>query len=457
MTPSARSSIRTVPRSSPSPGASARRRSGAPTPMPRTASSSRPPPRARRSSPPPETAVRRTATSAEALPQTQLAVDDPSSQPFVTGVGGTTLSALGPRPSESVWNGGNGTLAAGVQAGAGGGGISDLWRMPPAQLYASPALRLLGAGLTGSQCGHPGGYCREVPDVSADADPATGYVIYWNGSGSQPLQESGWQTIGGTSAAAPVWSALIALADASPGAPALGSDMRFRRCTGRPLRRTPPTSTTSQRQQRFHADQRRPVRGRTRLRRGQRPGHAERRRARRHAVCRRTPAHQPGPPAVGRACVSHAAASYRRRPWQRRSFQGHAVAAGPQPGTSHWPDHRPAPPPRHLSRHRDRRGCPERNRGRGLHLVDRVRAQDSRRFAHGLGPAPAGAGIHRGGRPGGAGVETVPGHGPRRSAAPLWPRGEGRCQRRGAGLTSARARSMARCESSCRGGCAGSA
>jgi hypothetical protein len=150
------------------------------------------------------------------LPQNQLAVDDPASQPFVTGVGGTTLSALGPRPSESVWNGGSGTPAAAVQPGAGGGGISNLWRMPPAQLDASPALRLLGAGLTGSQCGHPGGYCREVPDVSADADPSTGYVIYWNGSGSAPFPERGWQTIGGTSAASPVWSALIALADASP-------------------------------------------------------------------------------------------------------------------------------------------------------------------------------------------------------------------------------------------------
>jgi hypothetical protein len=150
------------------------------------------------------------------LLQTQLAVDDPASQPFVTGVGGTTLSALGPRPSESVWNGGSGPPAAGVQAGAGGGGISDLWRMPPSQLDASPALGVLGAGVTGSQCGHPGGYCREVPDVSADADPATGYVIYWNGSGSVPDQMRGWQAIGGTSAAAPVWAALIALADASP-------------------------------------------------------------------------------------------------------------------------------------------------------------------------------------------------------------------------------------------------
>ena len=35
-----------------------------------------------------------------------LAVDDPGSQPYVTSVGGTSLSPLGPPPSETVWNGG---------------------------------------------------------------------------------------------------------------------------------------------------------------------------------------------------------------------------------------------------------------------------------------------------------------------------------------------------------------
>jgi subtilase family serine protease len=149
-------------------------------------------------------------------PQTQLAVDDPSSQPLVTGVGGTTLSSLGPRPGESVWNDGGNLAGSLLQPGAGGGGISDLWTMPGGQLNASPGLNVLAAGATGAQCGAPGGYCREVPDVAADANPATGYVVYWNGSGSSPGQTAGWQTIGGTSGAAPVWAALIALADSSP-------------------------------------------------------------------------------------------------------------------------------------------------------------------------------------------------------------------------------------------------
>jgi kumamolisin len=55
-----------------------------------------------------------------------------------------------------------------------------------------------------------------VPDVSADASPSTGYVIYWNGTGAAGFgQPQGWQVVGGTSGAAPAWAALIALANAS--------------------------------------------------------------------------------------------------------------------------------------------------------------------------------------------------------------------------------------------------
>lgn len=150
------------------------------------------------------------------LPQTQLAVDDPSSQPLVTAVGGTTLSSLGPRPVESVWNDGGNATGSLLQPGAGGGGISNLWTMPAGQRNAAPGLNVLAAGATGNQCGSPGGYCRQTPDVAAEANPATGYVIYYNGAGSSPGQPAGWQAIGGTSGAAPVWAALIALADSSP-------------------------------------------------------------------------------------------------------------------------------------------------------------------------------------------------------------------------------------------------
>lgn len=135
-----------------------------------------------------------------------LAVQDPSSQPFVTGVGGTTLSALGPPPSETTWNNRNTpAVIPQLQEGASGGGISSFWSMPAYQRRAPASLKVVGADSSGSPCGSRGD-CREVPDVSADGDPNTGYLIYYSGS---------WQSFGGTSAAAPVWAGLVALADAN--------------------------------------------------------------------------------------------------------------------------------------------------------------------------------------------------------------------------------------------------
>jgi len=153
---------------------------------------------------------------------TAMAVDDPASQPFVTGVGGTTMTAIGPPPTETVWDGAltdKGPLAYGI--GAGGGGVSTLWAMPSYQLSAPPTLNVSEPAAQ-PQCHIAGGNCREVPDVSADADPATGYLIYFNGSDTMKRYPSGWQGTGGTSGAAPVWAALFALADAQPacaGAP----------------------------------------------------------------------------------------------------------------------------------------------------------------------------------------------------------------------------------------------
>jgi subtilase family serine protease len=150
-----------------------------------------------------------------AVPQTHPAVDDPSSQPFVTGVGGTSLHALGPRPSETVWNSGGVVLSGMLQPGASGGGVSSLWGMPASQLGATASLNVRTAQAAGAACGHSGGFCREVPDVAADGDPASGYLIYWNGSGNVGGEPRGWQGIGGTSGAAPLWAALLALTDGS--------------------------------------------------------------------------------------------------------------------------------------------------------------------------------------------------------------------------------------------------
>jgi Pro-kumamolisin, activation domain/Putative Ig domain len=125
-------------------------------------------------------------------------VDDPASQPYVTGVGGTSLPAVGPPPTESVWNSSWNT-GSGSASGAGGGGVSGLWGMPSYQ--SGVALPQSAVACTGS-----GTSCREVPDVSADADILTGYSIYYKGQ---------WSIFGGTSAAAPTWAALATLANAS--------------------------------------------------------------------------------------------------------------------------------------------------------------------------------------------------------------------------------------------------
>jgi len=61
---------------------------------------------------------------------------------------------------------------------------------------------------------------RQVPDVSLDADPGTGYSIYATDKGS-----TGWFVIGGTSAAAPAWAAFTSLLNefrAADDSPRLG-------------------------------------------------------------------------------------------------------------------------------------------------------------------------------------------------------------------------------------------
>jgi kumamolisin len=57
------------------------------------------------------------------------------------------------------------------------------------------------------RAGSSGSSGRGVPDVAGNADPATGYQIYSDGSA---------QVVGGTSAVAPLWAALVSrLAEAT--------------------------------------------------------------------------------------------------------------------------------------------------------------------------------------------------------------------------------------------------
>ncbi len=118
-------------------------------------------------------------------------VDDPASQPFVTGAGGTHLT-LSPR-TEVVWN-------DGPPFGATGGGVSSFWPQPSYQAGAALPQSAISCATPATTT------CREVPDVSGDADEFTGMVVFVGGS---------WTAFGGTSIVAPMWASLAALANAS--------------------------------------------------------------------------------------------------------------------------------------------------------------------------------------------------------------------------------------------------
>jgi kumamolisin len=111
-------------------------------------------------------------------------VDFPASSSFALACGGTTLDASSRpgAPVETVWN-------RGANGGSTGGGVSNFFPKPSYQSTVSVP----------SPANPKGG--RGVPDVSADADPFTGYSVVIGGQ---------QQPIGGTSAVAPLYAGLIA-------------------------------------------------------------------------------------------------------------------------------------------------------------------------------------------------------------------------------------------------------
>jgi len=120
-------------------------------------------------------------------------VDFPASSPYALGCGGTKLIAsAGSIESEVVWN----ETSAGE--GATGGGVSEVFTLPAWQAQSS--VPKAPNGIAG----------RGVPDVAGNADPLTGYQVLLHGES---------QVIGGTSAVAPLWAALIARAGEQLGAP----------------------------------------------------------------------------------------------------------------------------------------------------------------------------------------------------------------------------------------------
>ena len=105
----------------------------------------------------------------------------PSISPNVVAVGGTTLTLSGGNvQSETAWSG--------------SGGGSSLYEPAPSYqaTYGVP-----------SSNGK-----RAVPDVSYNADPATGFSVY---DSTSYQNQAGWFTVGGTSAGAPQWAAISTL------------------------------------------------------------------------------------------------------------------------------------------------------------------------------------------------------------------------------------------------------
>jgi subtilase family serine protease len=119
-----------------------------------------------------------------------------ASDPLVLGAGGTSLTAshtTGAWQGETAWGLPYGDPGSAFQAS--GGGFSRLFPRPS------------------YQDGVPGiGANRGVPDVSADANGHTGMAIVLGDDGRTMVRNSG-----GTSASAPIWAALIALADQYAG------------------------------------------------------------------------------------------------------------------------------------------------------------------------------------------------------------------------------------------------
>lgn len=119
----------------------------------------------------------------------KFTADYPAGDPFVTATGGTELhlDGTGAVNSETVWNNG-------------GGGISEINKVPDFQKELTLPANANGNNVIG----------RGVPDISGNAAPITGYRIRVHGFES---------TMGGTSAVAPLYAALVMRMNGALGQP----------------------------------------------------------------------------------------------------------------------------------------------------------------------------------------------------------------------------------------------
>ena len=174
-----------------------------------------------------------------------LSVDDPAVQQWVTAMGGTTLA--GPQtyaitskknltiniPTEQAWGWdylnplctalGLNPLSCGTYPSGGGGGVSSYVPLPIYQ-FGIPGIQTTAFGQTQLDYSQtppafvvtlPGGYPgRNVPDLSLNSDPQTGYQVYYTDDQGAFSIQTGW---GGTSFAAPQFNGVTALFDQAVG------------------------------------------------------------------------------------------------------------------------------------------------------------------------------------------------------------------------------------------------
>lgn len=125
----------------------------------------------------------------------------PSSSPWLVSAGGTTVNrdANGNFLSESCWSGSGGGISA-----------QEIWQSPP----------VFGNGMgpwTSYQYPQFGLNARGTPDLSFDADPASGVYMY------DTYGYGGWLTVGGTSVASPSLAGIVNLSKNQLGeAPIIG-------------------------------------------------------------------------------------------------------------------------------------------------------------------------------------------------------------------------------------------
>jgi subtilase family serine protease len=157
--------------------------------------------------------------SDESLVEGFRTTDWPASSPFVTAVGGTSLAVgasnnylfeTGWGSTTSSWTGTAWSPAApGAWLYGAGGGVSQIFAEPSYQTGVVPNSVFAAQGRTG----------RAVPDISAFADPNTGYIVGETQTFPDGSVKYDEYRIGGTSLSSPIMAGIMALADQAHGSP----------------------------------------------------------------------------------------------------------------------------------------------------------------------------------------------------------------------------------------------